>query len=660
MKAQLFADWPQSRLGQIYAHPEERLALDVGGRHAAVADRGVDLVLERLFAFQPEVVLYRVVGDSEAFDQKATRIIDALGCNLVTWIMDDWPLRMAHENPARFILSDRRLQSLLTRSVDRFSISDAMSEAFEERYGTSFTAFANGVDPADWAPPSARTPSPFRVRYAGAMAKDMTLHSVIRVAEAVESLAQGGADIVFEIRTRPIWKERSKGAFDRLRATSFFTTDLSPEDYRAWLSAADVVLVAYNFDAPSLRYIQHSMANKLPECLASGAALIAHGPPQAATIRRVLKDDVALVVTESSEPAVAQAISRLKDAPMERLGYAERAQAYAFASFDVLDTRIRLARALTEAKRAKATVDQETLAITEFPRSAEISVDETNVVAKLSAHKTGPAYVMLDIGAHVGSSAAYFDALHWKILCFEPDEANRTSLIERFSDHDNVFIDPRAVGEEPSLQAPFFKSEQSTGVSGLHGFLESHQQDGTVDVTTVERIAAEHHIEHVEFLKIDVEGFDLPVLRGLNWNSLTPKIVEVEFDDDKTKKLGYTALDICQYLAERGYTLYISEWHPIIQYGTAHDWRRVYPYLGEETQISGWGNILAFQEDPGYETILEAFSQCLKSRGAAGANKQSKSRSKISRLVQSGLNAPKRLARSARKRVRALLHRRSG
>src|SRR3546814_20426156 len=60
---------------------------------------------------------------------------------------------------------------------------------------------------------------------------------------------------------------------------------LVPEDeYERTLSEADALLIAYNFDPASIGYIGYSLANQMPECLASGAPLIAYGPRDVATI----------------------------------------------------------------------------------------------------------------------------------------------------------------------------------------------------------------------------------------------------------------------------------------------------------------------------------------------------------------------------------------
>ena len=91
-----------------------------------------------------------------------------------------------------------------------------------------------------------------------------------------------------------------------------------------------------------------------------------------------------------------------------------------------------------------------------------------------------------------------------------------------------------------------------------------------VDTTTLADFCSEGSIETVEFLKIDAEGFDLMVLKGVPWAQVNPEVILCEFEDKKTKPLGYDYEDLANFLLRRGYTLVISEWHPPIRYGATH------------------------------------------------------------------------------------------
>lgn len=253
------------------------------------------------------------------------------------------------------------------------------------------------------------------------------------------------------------------------------------------------------------------------------------------------------------------------------------------------------------------------------------SVDETEVVSHILRERTGRQHVMLDVGAHRGSSAQYFDKLNWSVHCFEPDANNRDLLTKRFGKSKNVNIDPRAVSDKPAKGVQFFTSPESSGISGLLPFRDTHVQSDLVEVTTIAEVAEARGLSKVDFLKIDVEGYDLNVLKGVPWDTLRPEVIECEFEDAKTLKLGHSWKDVAEYLRQLGYTVYLSEWHPIQRYGTAHDWRRLVPYPGVDMPENSWGNILAFQEDPGFEALSKAFEACLKQRTEKQMNEPTES-----------------------------------
>lgn len=246
-------------------------------------------------------------------------------------------------------------------------------------------------------------------------------------------------------------------------------------------------------------------------------------------------------------------------------------------------------------------------------RSDQVTVDETAVVAYLLRDQRGPNNVMLDVGAHFGTSAAEFAKLDWRIVCFEPDPKNRAKLWSRFGGSAQISIDPRAVGERAESARPFFASEESTGISGMLKFRDTHHEVAKVEVTTVADAMKTYGLRRIDFLKIDVEGYDFAVLKGVPWDGIAkPGVIECEFEDSKTSLLGHTIDDMAAFLMAKGYVVYVSEWHPIIRYGTRHDWRRVFRYREAKTLPDAWGNILAFTQDPGKSVVTAAFEACLK------------------------------------------------
>lgn len=224
--------------------------------------------------------------------------------------------------------------------------------------------------------------------------------------------------------------------------------------------------------------------------------------------------------------------------------------------------------------------------------------DETHMVFQLLGN-TQQSGLMIDVGAHHGSSLAPFAQQGWQVLAFEPDSSNRAVLAKTFDTHENVIIDPRACSDQAQPEATLFTSAESTGVSGLSAFLESHAASEKVPVTTLAEALQEHDLSEkpIDFLKIDTEGFDLMVLKGYPWaDTPHPRVILCEFEDAKTRPLGYDFHQLAAYLVERDYYLIISEWFPVKAYGGMHRWRRFTTYPCQLADPKGWGNIFAVRE----------------------------------------------------------------
>jgi FkbM family methyltransferase len=612
VKKNLFSEWPEDQYLQVYSRDDGGFGLQRGSvkeRLRGGQYRSRDL-LSIIEAFRPELILCRPVPDSRALNRFTMQVVSSHpDVPLVTWIMDDWPARLKIEDPGQFTRLNEDLLYLLDRSALRLSICDQMSTVFEERYGCDFQPFANGVDPAVWPEPSPAAGRELVIRYAGALADHMTARSVKRVSEAVECLAREGHPIRLEIRTRDVWREVLEKDYANLKYTTFATELVSASEYREWLRTAGAVLIAYNFDEKSLRYIRLSMANKMPECLASGAPLIAHGPTATATIGYLKVQNCALILDQPDLEEVKAGLLALMDEDF-RHELGARGRKTALERHDLGTIRTRLAKSLTDAAKPFAGNH----AVLDCPRSLKASVDETRVVSQLLGGERGKEHVMLDVGAHIGTSASYFAELGWSIYCFEPDASNRAKLKERFGNASNVVIDPRAVGEVAEKGRAFFVSEESTGIGTLHAFRDTHHAASVVDVTTVADVAKQHELHHVDFLKIDVEGLDFAVLKGVPWDTIKPTVIECEFEDAKTLPLGHDYKDMADYLVEKGYTVYVSEWHPIVCYGAAHDWCRLIRYPSDLRTPDAWGNLLAFQQDPGLALVAAVFKDNLQSR----------------------------------------------
>jgi FkbM family methyltransferase len=215
-------------------------------------------------------------------------------------------------------------------------------------------------------------------------------------------------------------------------------------------------------------------------------------------------------------------------------------------------------------------------------------LDEVLMVCHVIGETPG---TMLDVGAHQGFALEPFLERGWTVYAFEPDPANRAILSSRCP---TAKIDPRAISEADGDEVPLFTSDVSTGISTLSPFHATHAPTATVKTVRLDTYVREQGIKQVDFLKTDIEGFDLFALRTFPWRDHHPMAVVCEFEDHKTTRLGHDVHDVAHFLEQQGYAVIVSEWEPIVEYGTKHQWRRFVRY---PTDLAGdsWGNLIAVE-----------------------------------------------------------------
>jgi FkbM family methyltransferase len=220
------------------------------------------------------------------------------------------------------------------------------------------------------------------------------------------------------------------------------------------------------------------------------------------------------------------------------------------------------------------------------------SVDEVAIVTA-ALEIDSRRGTMIDVGGHYGAASLPYCKAGWRVVAFEPDAENRARLLTAIGNFPNASIDPRALSDQAKDAMTFYRSPQSTGISGLSAFHASHVAADTVPVTTLDAALREHGVEAVDFLKVDTEGFDLFVLKGLPWERIRPKALVCEFEDAKTRPLGYDFPALGAYLSDKGYTVMVSEWEPIVRYGGKHRWSRFKRWPCDLASPAGWGNLIA-------------------------------------------------------------------
>jgi FkbM family methyltransferase len=123
--------------------------------------------------------------------------------------------------------------------------------------------------------------------------------------------------------------------------------------------------------------------------------------------------------------------------------------------------------------------------------------------------------VAIDVGANVGWHASAMAAAGASVIAVEPLAANLVRLRAAVADHPTVVIEPTALGARPGCVQHTAPADGAyAAVSGWASAGAEPDGASTWPVSTLDALWHRHGAPPVRVVKIDVEGYELEVLRG--------------------------------------------------------------------------------------------------------------------------------------------------
>ena len=159
---------------------------------------------------------------------------------------------------------------------------------------------------------------------------------------------------------------------------------------------------------------------------------------------------------------------------------------------------------------------------------------------------------VIDIGAWCGTWAKAMEPFAKKVIAFEPDKVHFACLERNCT----INCDPRqeAVGSENkhiSLTEDDFTQAKRV------------EKEGDIRMVTLDSLA----YENVDLIKIDVEGYEMEVLKGADNTLADTQYLMIELNNN-TKKYGSSNIDVEKHIKSLGFKLLLEHWPDKVFYRT--------------------------------------------------------------------------------------------
>ena len=140
--------------------------------------------------------------------------------------------------------------------------------------------------------------------------------------------------------------------------------------------------------------------------------------------------------------------------------------------------------------------------------------------ANFMAHlDIGSIKIVMEVGARHGTETLLLEKKfpHADIFSFEPNPLTIEQCFSRLNNRPRINFFPIALGEK-KVSLPFYSYiKGNDGASSLFkriDFDNTQKETGLVEVTTLEDFALNHSLSHIDYLCMDVQGFELNILKG--------------------------------------------------------------------------------------------------------------------------------------------------
>jgi FkbM family methyltransferase len=173
-----------------------------------------------------------------------------------------------------------------------------------------------------------------------------------------------------------------------------------------------------------------------------------------------------------------------------------------------------------------------------------------------------PGNIVMDVGANIGDMTLNFAKQVGEtgnVYSFEPFLPSFNKLKKNIEMNQFRGIHPFNIGLGDT-SGTFFLEERDNHNSGMNRIATNIKKKGhAIKVTTLDQFIKDKNIAQIDFIKIDVEGFEKKILNGSKELLTTFKpVLFIELDDNYLRDQGDSAKELIELLEGYNYSISIA------------------------------------------------------------------------------------------------------
>ena len=181
--------------------------------------------------------------------------------------------------------------------------------------------------------------------------------------------------------------------------------------------------------------------------------------------------------------------------------------------------------------------------------------------AKIMEEKIKVGNITVDVGANIGLhtlNMARIVGNTGRVFAFEPDPSNFEILEKnvKINNYQNIILEQKAVGDKHG-RTTLYQSDHP-GKHRIFPQTEQAKSQVQVELTNLDNYFDSDMIDKINFIKIDVEGLEFSVLKGMKNILKNNKKIKIlfEFMPKNTMEAGFTPIELLNYLTSYDFKLF--------------------------------------------------------------------------------------------------------